>query len=198
MGEIKSTMDLVMERAAKMGKASHDEIEHDKAKKRGMGLVADFLNGSGDDLSAVCASQPEEQQEAVRHGMVEGLLRNIFLPRDQDGQERTELAGRGLIELAGGGDMVSICLELEKVIGQYTQHRQQLREQLEEQVRSQYEQQLMASQAGGQGAGAGIDPSTHPKFQEEWIRLEQELNSQYNNALEQYRQQIMVIMGTNI
>lgn len=196
MGEIKSTMELVMERAAKMGKASHDEIKHYEAIKKGMRLVADFFNGNGDSLSNLHADHPQEEQEAVRQGMIEGLLRNVFLPRDQGGEKRIEQAVCGLIDLAGG-DIASLCREMEEVIGQYTQHRQQLREQLEEQVRIQYEQQLKARQ-GGQGAGgAAIPPDMHPKFQEEWIRLEQELNSQYRQTLDQYRQEIRMKMGVS-
>lgn len=197
MSEIKSTMELVMERAAKMGKASHGELEHDEARKKGMRMAADFLNGSGESPFGIYDSQPEEQQEALRQGMVEGLLRNIFLPRDQDGQERTGLAGRGLVELAGDGDIASLCQEMERVIGQYGKHREQLRNQLEKQISMQHEQ-LMARQTGRQGDGTNIDPTTHPKFQEEWVRLEQELNNQYNQTLEQYRQQLRMRMGISI
>jgi hypothetical protein len=198
MGEIKSTMDLVMERAAGMGKASRDEIEHDEARKKGMRLAADFLGDSGESLFEAYTAQPEGLRETVRQGMAEGLFRNVFLPRDQEGQERTERAVRGLIDLAGGGDIASICQEMETVIGKYSQHRQQLREQLEEQVSAQHEQQLMAKQAGGQGTGAGLDSGMLSRFQEEWSRLEQELNSQYNQALDQYCQQIRMRMGINI
>ena len=195
MAEIKSTMELVLERAARMGKASSEEIAIDEAKKKGMQLIAAYLDGNDDSPSQLLAKQDPQEQPAVRQGMAEALLRNIFLPRDEDAQKRTEQAARGFIDLAGGaGDIVSICQEMQHVIGQYRQHRDQLRSQLEEQMRMQYEQ-LLARQMGGQAEGMQIDPTTQPKFQEEWGRVEAELDGQYNQALAQYREQLQQRLG---
>jgi len=195
MAEIKSTMELVLERAARMGKASSEDIANDEAKKTGMQLVAAYLEGKGDAPSQLLSRQDPRQQPAVRRGMAEALLRNIFLPRDEHAQERTEQATRGFIDLAGGaGDIVSICQEMQHVIGQYRQHRDQLKSQLEEQMRLQYEQ-LLAQQMGGQAEGMQIDPTTQPKFQEEWGRVEAELDGQYNQALAQYKEQLQQRLG---
>ena len=190
MAEIKSTMELVLERAARMGKASSEEIANDEAKKTGMQLIAAYLKGKGDSPLQLLSRQDPQQQQAVRRGMVEALLRNIFLPRDDHARKRTEQATRGLLDLAGGaGDIASICQEMQHVIGQYQQHRDQLKSQLEEQMRMQYEQ-LLAQQMGGQAEGMQIDPTTQPKFQEEWARVEAELDDQYNQALAQYREHL--------
>jgi hypothetical protein len=196
MAEIKSTMELVLERAARMGTASSDDIEKEEAKKEGMRLAAAYLDGKGEPLAQALAAQPPERQEAVRAGMVEGLLRNLFLPRDEHALKRTEQAARGLIDLAGGaGDIVTMCQELQHVIGQYQQHREQLKSQLEEQLRAQIEQALAAQQMGGQADGLGLEASVQAKIQEEWARLEGELDSQYNQALEQYKDQIRLRLG---
>ncbi|HHD56474.1 MAG TPA: hypothetical protein ENK89_02200 [Desulfobulbaceae bacterium] len=195
MAEIKSTMELVLERAARMGKASSKDLANDEAKKTGMQLIAAYLDGKGDSPSQLLSKQDPQQQAAVRRGMAEALLRNIFLPRDEHAQERTEQATRGFIDLAGGaGDIISICQEMQHVIGQYLQHRDQLKSQLEEQMRMQYEQ-LLAQQMGGQAEGMQIDPTTQPKFQEEWRRVEAELDGQYNQALAQYKEQLQQRLG---
>lgn len=195
MAEIKSTMELVLERAARMGKATSEEIEQDEAKKIGMQLIAAFLDGKGDGPAQVLAEQEPARQTAIRLGMLDILLRNLFLPRDEQAQKRTEQAARALIDLAGGaGDIASICQEMQHIIGQYRQHREQLRGQLEEQMRMQYEQ-LLAQQMGAQADGLKIDPTTQPKFKEEWGRIEAELDSQYNQALNQHRQQLKQRLG---
>jgi len=188
MTEIRSTMDLVMERAARMGKASADELEHEDTRKQGMKLAAEFLDSKIDDLMNSLSELPGEKQMAVRQGMVEVLLRNIFLPRDEDAKERTDKAAAGIVELGGGaGDLSSICAEMQHILGQYNQHREQLKKQLEEQVQAQYEQ-LLAQQRGGMP-----DESMNPelalqaKVKEEWTRLETELSDQYNQALEQHK-----------
>ncbi len=50
MAEIKSTMDLVMERAARIGKASSVDLQQDEARKKGMQLTAGYLEGSFNSL----------------------------------------------------------------------------------------------------------------------------------------------------
>ncbi len=195
MAEIKSTMELVLERAAKMGKASNEEIAQDTAKKEGMQLMAAYLDGKEGSPAKLLADHDPNRQSTIRLGMVEALLRNIFLPRDELAQQRTEQATRGILDLAGGaGDIVSICQEMQHIIGQYRQHREQLYQQLEEQMRMQYEQ-IMAQQMGGQTEGLNIDPTMQPKFKEEWARVETELDNQYNQALNQHRNQLKQRLG---
>ena len=126
--------------------------------------------------------------------MIEGLLRNIFLPRDDMQQERAGKAFEGIVELAGGaGDVVSICRELQQILGGYIQHREELRNQLEEQIKMQY-QQAMAQQ-GASGEEYKIDPTLQPKFREEWSRVEVELTTRYNEALEQHKVQLKQRLG---
>ena len=195
MAEIKSTMDLVMERAARIGKASSEDLQKDDARKKGMQQTAEYLDGNLTSLVEKLKSEKKEVQEAVRMGMAESLLRNIILPRDEMQQERAAKASRGIIDLAGGaGDVATICQELQQILKGYTQHREELRGQLEEQIKMQY-QQLLAQQAGTNGSEMNIDPAMQPKFHEEWSRIEVELTTRYNEALEQHKAQLKQRLG---
>jgi hypothetical protein len=186
MAEIKSTMELVMERAARMGKASNEELQQEEVRKSGMRLAADFLDGKVDSLMTTLAEQPEEQQVSTRSGMVDTLLRNIFLHRDEQGKERTEKATQGIREISGNaGEVGNICVEMQNILGQYNQHREQLHQQLEEQIRMQYDQML--AQQGGMQGGAQLEQALEAKVNEELGRMEAELTDQYNQALEQYK-----------
>ena len=188
MTEIRSTMDLVLERAARMGKASADELEQEDIRKQGMKLAAEFLDSKVDNLMNSFSELPAEKQMAVRQGMVEVLLRNIFLPRDEDAKERTDRAAKGIVELGGGaGDLSSICAEMQHILGQYNQHREQLKTQLEEQVKAQYEQLLTQQRGGMPGESVNPELALQAKIKEEWTRLETELSDQYNQALEQHK-----------
>ena len=187
MAEIKSTMDLVMERAARIGKASREELQQDDAKKKGLQLGVDFLEGRIARLLDAVAEHDPAIQVAVRQGAAEGLLRNIFLPRDEAQRTRTDQAVRGILDLSSSaGDVLSICREVQNILAGYTQHVEELRKQLEEQIRMQYEH-LLAQQRGVQREKIKIDPTLQPKFKEEWSRIEGELNSQYNKALQQLK-----------
>ncbi len=187
MAEIKSTMDLVMERAARIGKASSEELRQSEARTRGMHLTVDYLDGKSSRLLEELEREDAAVQMAIRQGMVESLLRNIFLARDDVQLERVTRASQGLVELSGNArDVASICQELRHIIDGYARHREQLRRQLEDQVRVQYEQAL-ARQMGEQAGELNIDPALQPKFKEEWSRIEAELDSQYMQALEQHK-----------
>ena len=195
MAEIKSTMDLVMERAARFGKASREELQQDEARKKGIQLAVDFLEGRLDKVSAAVAGTEPAMQMAVRQGAAEGLLRNIFLPREPAQRARIDRAAQGIIELSSGaGDVVSICREIQNILAGYTQHGEQLKGQLEEQIRMQYEH-LLAQQQGMPREKVKIDPTLQPKFKEEWGRIEAELNSQYGKALQQMKAELGPRLG---
>jgi len=189
MAGIKSTMDLVMERAARMGMATPDEMRHEENLKKGMQCTADYLNGTKPSLLDILGEQESSQQEAVRKGMLSSLLRNLFLPRDDDGTKRIERAVHGIIELnPTTPDIAALCRELQTIASQYGQHRKQLYDQLKEQMRMQIEQLLMRK--GMKADGMKIDPTMEPQFKEQWARLEIDLDRQYGQALEQFKAQL--------
>ena len=189
MAGIKSTMDLVMERAARMGMATPDEMRHEESLKKGMQLTAEYLNGDQASLSEILSAQDQAQQAAIRKGMLAALMRNLFLPRDEDGSKRIGLAVQGIIELNQDmGDISALCKELQTITSQYGQHRKQLYEQLKEQMRMQIEQLL--ARKGMKADTSKIDPSMEPQFKEQWSRLEADLEGQYGQALEQFKTQL--------
>ncbi len=187
MAEIRSTMDLVMERAARIGKASSEEIRQSEARTRGMHLTVDYLDGKPAQLIEALEREEAAIQMAVRQGMAESLLRNIFLASDDVQLERVTRACQGIVALAGNArDVASICQEVRHIIDGYARHREQLRRQLEDQVRVQYEQAL-EQQMGEQAGALNIDPTLQPRFKEEWSRIKAELDGQYMRALEQHK-----------
>ena len=99
MAEIKSTMDLVMERAARIGKASSEEVRLEEARKKGIQLAVEYLDGSLHDPLEAVRGQENTLQIPVLKGMAETMLRNIFLPRDEIQQERAEKAVNGFLSL---------------------------------------------------------------------------------------------------
>lgn len=195
MVEIKSTMDLVMERAARIGKASREELQQEEMRKKGILLAVDFLEGRLDALKEAIGGYDKAAQAVIRQGAAESILRNIFLPRDDIQRQRADQAIKGAIDLSGGArDVTAICRELHTIFDGYNQHREQLRGQLEEQIRMQYEQ-LLARQQGVRSDRVKIDPTLQPKFQEEWSRIEEELSRQYSKALDQLKMQLKQRLG---
>ena len=92
MAEIKSTLEKVMERAASMGRASQEEIQSEERVKEGMRMAADYLQGKEVDFSGIL--EATGVSALVKKGLVQVFLRNITLPRDDEGQ-RAEKAMQG-------------------------------------------------------------------------------------------------------
>jgi len=184
MAEIKSTLEKVLERAASMGHATQEEIAAEDRVKDGMRMGADYLRGIEVDFSS--ALEQTSISVLVKRGLVQAFLRNITLPRDDD-QQRADRAMQGLLALGkGSGDLLSIFKDMKGILDHYQQHKKEIRRQVEEAFMQQMEQAL-AQQTGQAGLGMKVDPKLHPKFLEEWSRVKSDLDTQYNQALDQHK-----------
>ena len=187
MAEIKSTLEKVLERAASMGRATQEEMASEERVKDGMRMAADYLSGKEVDFSG--ALEQTTSSVLVKRGLVQAFLRNIVLPRDDD-QQRAERAMQGLLDFGkGSGGLVSIFKDMKGLLDHYLQHKKEIRQQVEDAFKQQMEQ-AMTQQTGQAGVGMKVDPALHPKFQEEWSRIKSDLDTQYNQALNQHKDSV--------
>lgn len=194
MAEIKSTMDMVLARAAAMSAAATTASGGQDLLQDGMRLGAAYLRKEVEDLGLALGKPPEADRSSLRLGFIQTMLRNIVLPRSEE--QSSDQAIQGLIEagkakygldLAANGELVRVLSELKGLLDHYLEHRRQL----EQQLKDNFAMQLAhMEEAMGQKAGrsAKIDPTRHPKFQEEWLRLQGDLNEQYGNAIAQHKE----------
>lgn len=198
MAEIRSTMDLVLERAARMGRASADEMQRDELQRRGMQLGAEFLetpSQAASQLQEQLRLAPEKERASLKAGMLSTMLRNLFLPRDENGSARMQRAVEGLLALHDNAAHVGeLCRELQQLCERYIRHRKQIQDQLQEQMRAQI-QQALARETGIKTDASRIDPTLDPRYAQEWAHIEAELSSQYGQALEQYRAELTRLSG---
>lgn len=191
MTEIRSTMDMVMERAARMADRAKEIPAGKMEEQKGMRLIVDFLAGNSGSLTEILQQEEPANQMAIRLGMAKALLRNIVLPRDEQLIANSRSAISGLIDLSGqGGETVTVCNELEQILNQYSEHKNQLRQQLEDGMRAQLAQQLQQQGIETDQLGS-IDPTMHPEFQKQWSSAQADLNDQYTQALEQRKEILM-------
>ena len=188
MAEIRSTIDMVMERAAKIAAEAADSNDEENSAHHGMRLAAEYLKNGDIDLQSTLLEQKKEEQAAILKGMVDTLLRNIVLPRDEMLLENSGKALRAVSALASA-EVSSICGELEQILNQYSQHKDQMVQQLEEAIRQQLEQHL-AQQGAKLSDDVAINPTMHPKYQDELDKMLTDLNGQYNDALDQRKNMI--------
>jgi hypothetical protein len=190
MAEIQSTMEKVLERAAKMAAGAGEQETTEDLEKLGMRMAAAFLSEKDKSLVEDLLKQPADRQMAIRAGMAKTLLRNIVLPRDKELVESGKKALQGLLDLGqSAGELATICAEIQQLLGSYNQHKEQLKQQLENAIRTQLEQK-MSHQKGKVSGQVTMNPAMHPQYQEEWSRMLTDLNSQYNLALDQRKKMI--------
>jgi len=196
MAEIKSTLEKVLERAAKMAETAPSSFDDEELQRTGMRLAADYINNKELDLTKELMAQPPANQVAVRIGMAKTLLRNVVLPRESAKIEDGKFALQGILALSGGSaDIKSVCGELEQILQQYGQHKEQVTKQLEEAISARLEQQaMMSGQAGGRDK---INPAMHPQFREEMAKALTSLNQQYADAMEQRKAMILARLSPN-
>ncbi|MBU0480198.1 MAG: hypothetical protein KKG47_03735 [Proteobacteria bacterium] len=189
MAEIKSTMDMVLERAARMaGEHEGEGVSGDDILKEGMRAGAAFMRGEESSLGGLVAARPEKERVDFLKGAAKSLLRNIILPRDEEQLKNAELAMNGLVQLSQGNrDLLAVFGDLKKILDQYMQHRVQAKEQLEAAFAQQMAQ-MEGALAKQTGRSMKLKPNQHPKFNEEWQRVLNELNSQYGRAVDQHKQ----------
>lgn len=183
MAEIRSTIDMVMERAARMAAESKEDTKGETAVREGMRLAAEHLQQEEGDLLATLEKQKPEDRKAILQGMMETLLRNIVLPRDQMLLQTSMKALDAVVKIAPG-DVTAACTELQQLLSQYSQHKEQMKNQLDDAIRSQLEQKL-AQQGTQLTEEMSINPAMHPQYKEELERMITGLNGQYNEALDQ-------------
>jgi len=189
MAEIKSTLEMVMERAAKMAASATTDTDNENLIKAGMRLGATFLSDDSTDLFEELDKHPETDRKQVLEGITKTLLRNIVLPREEQLQESGKAALQGLVLLAKSTrEIQTICQELEQILEQYGQHKEQTTKQLDDAIRAQLEQQQAA---GGQQEQGPVNPAMHPQYKEELAKMLTSLNNQYNEALDQRKQMIL-------
>lgn len=190
MAEIRSTMDMVMERAARLAAEAEEGSGDEALANEGMRMAAAFLNGEGENLLEQLKSKAPDEQMTLRGGMARTMLRNILLPRDQEISEQTLLSLNGLQELSGNStDIATICSELKQILEQYGQHREQVKQQFDESILNQLKMQLQ-QQGLAVDDEMALNPTMHPQYQEEWSKASAELNNQYNDALDQRKELI--------
>ena len=191
MAEIRSTLDMVMERAARMAARAEDIPADQEIEQRGMRLIADFLSGKQSGLTDLLQQEAAADQMALRRGMAKALVRNIVIPRDEQLMESSAAAISGLMELAEQtGEVESVCVELKQLLEQYAQHKEQTKQQLDDAIRAQLAQQLQ-EQTGEVSDPQAINPAMHPQYQKELAQAQAQLNEQYTQAFDQRKEILM-------
>ncbi len=190
MAEIKSALELALEKAERYGKASKEEMAAAQYQEQGRELAVQFLRGEGNLEEALRTLPPEAQAEA-RTALKKVLLRNIGLPRNGEVETWLDRALEGLMLVASNQKtMAHLRAELEQVLQQFLQIRESARQQLRARFSAGAGQMQRAMEAQLRQK-VRVEVEQLPQFQEEWRRFRGQLAEQFEPMLEDLKERML-------
>ena len=190
---IKSAYERAMERVANLEKPSQDQQLQWKGTPEGTRIAAAYMKDGG-DLVGELAKVGKELLPFVRKGVVEVLIANLQLPRNDAGQRSTTRAIEGLRAVLRSKAMDEVAGRVTYVCDQYRTYGAQQKQQIMEQLKQQFAGQLQeALRRQGLPPNSNVTVEQMPEFQQEWLRAKARLESQYEEHLEAFRGEIQTL-----
>jgi len=195
MGDIKSAREIAMERLRELEEPTAEERLKWKYVPEGEKLAVRYLKEDCD-----LAAELDKYEEKVRRYVIEGageiLIRNIDLPRNDLTRRNNRRAMDGLKTIKG--DKVSVenvFSKMRRIFNHYVEQGEQQRKQAYKSLKAEFEakvQQAVQQQLGSL-MGVKIDVESQPQFQEEWRRVQAQLDLQYVKLLDEYKHELLAI-----
>jgi len=192
MGDIKSAREMAMEKVEKLGKATDEERLRWKYAPEGEKLAARYLKQDC-NLVAELSKYEERVREYIIVGAGDILVRNINLPSSDLAKRNNKRAMDGLKLLKRDkADVENVYSRIRGIFNHYIEQGEQQRKQAYGSLKNEFEAKMREAlqQQLGSLMGIKIDVERQPQFQEEWRRLQAQLNSQYLTLLEEYKQEL--------
>jgi hypothetical protein len=197
MGDIKSAFEIAMEKISKIEDATPEERVKWKFFPIGEQMAGKYLK---DDINIIADlnKYPENERKYVTQGVVEVLARSIDLPRNDAVKKATRKAMDGIKLLKKDKSGVeNIYSKIRYILNHYTEQGEQQRKQTYEQLKIQFTAKVQQAMQQQMGANARMNDNINverlPHFQEEWRRVQIQLDAQYLEHLTEYRRELIEI-----
>ena len=195
MDDIKSALEIAREKIEKIGEATEEERLKWKYVPEGEKLAARYMK---EDFNL--ATELSRYEEKVRRYILEGagdiLARNINLPKNDVAKKNNKRAMDGLKSLKSDKARVeNVYSKLRHIFNHYLEQGEQQRKQAYQALKAEVEakmQEAIQKQLGS-STRVRIDVEKQPQFQEEWRKVQAQLDSQYLKLLDEYKQELSSI-----
>ena len=195
MGEIKSASEIAREKVEKLGVVTEEERLKWKYVPEGEKLAARYIK---EDCNLVTElnSYDEKAREYIIYGIDDILIRHIDLPRNDAARRTNKKAMEGLKAVKNDKVAVeNVFSKMRHVLEHYVEQGEEQRKQTYESLKVEFEARIQQAlkQQTGVDAQMKIDVERQPQFQEEWMKLQAQLDSQYTKLLDEYKQELLTI-----
>ena len=195
MGEIKTAAEIAQEKLAKIGEPTEEERLKWKYGPVGEKLAAVYLKESV-NLASEMQKHNEKARQVIIYSVNNILLRNISLPRNEAARRINKKAMDGIKSLKEDKIAVeNVYSKIRQVLDHYAQEGAKQKQQAYESLKAEFEAKLQEAvkKQTGVDAKLNIDVEKQPQFQDEWQRMQAQLEGQYFNLLEEYKKELVSI-----
>jgi len=195
MSEIKSAAEIAMEKVKGLGEATEEERLKWKYIPEGEKLAARYLKEKC-NLVAELSRYEENARKYIVAGAGDILVRNIALPKNDLAERNNKRALEGLKNLKNDKVRVeNVYSSIRRIFNHYMEQGEQQRTQAYEALKAEFGAKLQQAvqQQFGPMTGIKIDVERQPQFQEEWRRIQAQLDEQYLKLLDEYKQELLAL-----
>jgi len=194
MGDIKSAHEIAMEKVEKLGKATDEERLKWKYIPEGERLAANYLKQDC-NLEIELSKYDGNVTSYIIEGAADILIRNIGLPESDLAKRNNKRAMDGVKTLKRDKVAIeNVYSKMRRIFDHYIEQGEQQRKQACEALKAEFEARMQqAAQQQGLPMRVKIDVERQPQFQEEWRRVQAQLDSQYLKLLGEYKHEISTI-----
>jgi len=195
MSEIKSALEIAMEKVDKLGEATDEERLRWKYVPEGEKLAASYLKQDC-NLIVELGKYEKDVTKYIVEGASNILIKNISLPKQALAKRINKRIMEGLKNLKSDKvDVENVYSKIRQVFNHYTEQGEQQRKQAYESLKTEFEAKVRQAiqQQFGSMVGFEIDIEKQPQFQVEWSKMQSQLDSQYLKLLEEYKQELLNI-----
>ena len=196
MGDIKSAIEIAMEKVEGLGRATDEERLKWEYVPEGEKLAARYLKQDC-NLVAELSQYEAKIKKYVIQGVADILIRNINLPKNNLVKKTNKKAMDGLKIVKGDKASVeNVYSKIRRIFEHYVGQGEQQKKQAYESLKTEFEARIKQAvqQQLGSFMGIRIDVERQPQFQEEWHKLLIQLDSQYVMLLDEYKQELSAIL----
>lgn len=191
---IKSAREIAMEKLEKIGEATEEERLGWKYAPEGEKLAAKYLRDDA-NLVAELGKYEENIKKYVIGGAAGILTRNIDLPRNEAVKKNNRRAMEGLKILKN--DKVSVenvFSKIRYVFNHYGEEGEKQRQQAYQSLKAEMETKIQqAMQQQMSPLMGNIDIEKQPQFQQEWRKIQYQMEVAYLDHLNEYKHELSEI-----
>jgi hypothetical protein len=190
---IRSAREIAMEKVEELGEPTEDERLSWKYSPAGEAVAGKYLK---DDVNLLgeLSRYPENGRPYVVRSAAEVLISNIALPKNEAAKKKNKKIMDGLKVLKSDKVAVeNVYSRIRYLFGHYEEQGEQQRQQAYKSLKADMEARLQKAiqQQMGSGTiigGGKVNVETQPQFQQEWRKLQEQLDSAYMVHLNEYKQ----------